>query len=67
MPKLSISLFVISSFIFAVSCSSPKEEKSEIPIVKVESNESFSMPDLPLEMEFSGQKIYFENICTFLF
>jgi len=61
MPKFSTPIFFISSLFFALSCSSPKEEKPEPKVVKVEPNELFSMPDLPAEMEFGGQKIKIDN------
>lgn len=61
MPKFSSSIFFISSLIFAVSCSSPKEEKTEPGVVNIESNESFLMPDIPAEMHFGGQKIKLDN------
>jgi len=61
MPKISPSIFFISSLFFAVSCNSSKEIKQEPKVVNTESNESFSMPDLPTEMEFGGQKIKIDN------
>ncbi|MEJ6600694.1 MAG: lytic transglycosylase domain-containing protein [Crocinitomicaceae bacterium] len=61
MPKISPLIFFISALFFAVSCSSPKEEKPEPKVVNTKSDESFSMPDLPTEMEFGGQKIKIDN------